>query len=276
MSFLLGGMRGEVPESSSPTTGKSIRQRIIENVVATLQSVRSLSEPERQDGSTFGIESASSGTYTGTVARRYKVTVVTSGISGVAEVTITDDTPTAIQDLWAAGAIEDNGDVGSAITDGVAFDVGTLGVQMTVTFPADGSDLEDTTSWYVWAGKFETDILGVHQDEDVREYEGFWARLEFPEEEDTWASLSLETHELLLTLQLWIPRSGTASGDLEQLLTDVRVALYEDETRGALAVRTRFTSNVGFALHDAKTRGLCEVRVQIHYRTSDSDPRELL
>ncbi len=264
MPFGLPSAESGVQASTLP-----VRERILQNVFATLRSIRRLSKPERQSGTDVAVSTESSGAYTGEVTRFYMVGVTLGGPSGTAQVTVTDETPADVKALWPSSITGDDGPVAAVVTSGVAFNLGSNGVQMALTFT---DDLVAGHKWGVWAGKYTNDVKEVTRDEDAELGHKLWIEQGYPDGEPTEGPLSKRTELLLIPLTLRARRADELATVLETFFADITWALLADETRGADAIWTRVEGNVGLALQEVKAGGRAVVQVEVLYRTADDNP----
>ncbi len=145
-SFIIGGMQGELP-TQVPSTGLTIRELILRDLQATIEGIKSVEQPRPTLTNTADVAAISAGTYTGSQTRKYRVVVVTAGVSGVAKYTCSDVT---------LGT--DGGPLVTTITSGVPFLIGSLGATLALTFTG---ALKVGDQWDVWAGPYQTSISEV-------------------------------------------------------------------------------------------------------------------
>lgn len=266
-------MQGNIGQhaAAANTTGLPIRERIIRNVVSTLDMIQGAGRVRVGATTTLGAQGTTGGAYTGGASRLYRATCVLAGASGVARVTVTDVTAADHRALWPSGESVDDGPANVVVTSGSPFSIGTLGATMTLTF--DTLAVGDT--FEVWRGDWQTSVGEVVRGDDARDTDLAWIEVGFPDEEPEAGPLAKRTGLLFLDLSLHARRGGTTPTDLEHFLADVRAALLVDETRGGLAISTEFASTFGVVLQEARAWGECVLRVAILYRTVDDDPRTL-
>lgn len=278
MSILLLGMSGRYVGEQAAPTGLSIRQRILDDLEATLLLVQSVRAEGRADNASADVAYVAGGAYTGTVTRRYKATVVTGGASGTATITVTDDTPTAQRDRWTYQDEDDVGDlddgpVAAVVTSGTAIDLGTAGLGVTLTLTFSGV-LVAGDYWYVWAGPFQSAVEQVARKMDTRDG-GCWIEMQAPQQTSVPGPLPLQANTMEVALWCYVPRSEDPHDAVERLLADVTNAVRLDPTRGALAVNTLPQDDVAVVLDDTKSRSWFVLRLAIRYRHRDNDTRSL-
>lgn len=270
MSYLVGGMSLGARSASSAATGLTIRERILRNLAATLRSVQAIGEPLPDPDNQPGVVAATGGAYAGGSTRRYLVQVVTAGASGVARVTVTDDTPEEVRDLWPAGEGLDDGPVAVAATSGSPLDVGTLGVTATLTW---AGTLSLGASWHVWVGDFQTSLGAVLRAQDDRDDSQAYCNIGRPEGRTVDGPIGKRTWLLSIPLLLHFRTGDDLEEALEHLLGDVERAVRQDITRGGWAIRTEVDAESALVLQDTKPWGLALLPITILYRTADHDPR---
>lgn len=270
---------GTTPPPAIPIDSSlPIRERILQHVALSLrliQSVRAEAVARAAPGASF----AAAGPYTGAVTRRYRVEVVVAGASGTAQVDVTDDSPDELRSLWpdqdeADTGYLDDGPSGQVVTSGSAITLGAglYGVTFTLTF--DGS-LSVGEAWYVHVGPFQSSVELVTRLNDERPGGGCWIEIQGPVQASRPGPLPLQRNDLELVLQCYVARVPSPETAVEKLLSDVTEALRLDPTRDALAVNTLPLGDQCVVLSDAKRRSWVDLRVQIHYRHRDNDPRSL-
>lgn len=270
MSFLVGGMSIGARSESSASTGLTIRERIIRHLLATLQSVQALGEPQPDPDNQPGVASATGGAYTGSASRRYRATIVTAGASGVARVTVTDETPAEIRALWASGEALDDGPVAVVVTSGTAFAVGSLGVTLRLTW---SGTLAAGASWDVCAADYQRCLGSVLRDLDQRDDSTAWVQIGRPTGRPVPGAIGKRTWEMSVPLLIRYRAEDDVESSLEAVLGDVERALRIDITRGGWAIQTEVAVADALPLQETKPWGLAELPVTILYRTKDDDPR---
>jgi len=115
-------------------------------------------------------------------------------------------------------------------------------------------------------------VAAVVETDDGYAGVGQWVRLESPDGLEQSGTFGKDTEELEIPLRLSVRRSVGASTKLEQLLADVRNALYADDTWAGLALNTFDQGASGFALQASKPWSQLLLRVLIVYRTGHGDP----
>lgn len=281
MSIALFGLRGDIVASAAPDTSLSIRELILRNIEAWLESIRAsspdLAEADR-DNASLDATFAAGGAYTGTVTRLYRIEVVTGGVSGVAAVTVTDATSAEQQALWAATDqantnTADDGPVGQVVTSGVAIDLGDAGLGATLTLTFSGT-LELGDVWYVHAGPYQTSVRTVTRFMDEVPAE-IGIEIQVPAESPDDTPITKEQNAMAIVLSCFVPSGATQPSAIEALLADVKKSMRLDNTRGGYAIETSFEGNAGFALSDLKQRGGFDLQVLVTYRHDEDDPRTL-
>lgn len=253
--------------------GLPLRESILANVEETLLLVQSLRvESVRTNRS--GVRAEVSGTYAGLVTRRYRVQVTTGGASGVAVVAVTDQTPAAQSALWSAqnspsGGTADNGPSSQVVTSGTPFAVGALGAMLALTFTG---ALVVGDTWYVWAGPLASSLEFVTRAQGAQ-HDGPYAEISPPQGSVTRGPLPKRTEVFAVTVSAYLSRDAALPTAAELLYADLLRAVLYDETRGGNAVWTHDTGNLVFVPSDVRPRGGVDLRLEILYRTSDSDPR---
>ncbi len=274
MSILLFGMSGGIASAPAVSTD-SIRERIMQDLRLRLESIQSVGSESAAAGNTPGVRYAASATYTGTVTRQYQIQVVTGGASGVAAVTITDVTPADQRTLWPAGTADDNGSVAAVVTSGTAFNVGTLGVQMTLTWTG---NLASGDTWFVWAGTYTRTVDQVIEVADDDPSVPVWIEIGTPTEDPVEGPVQKISYEMDVTLLCSIERTPDPKTEISELIAAVKKAVVGTEiarTRSGLAIDTELLGSAGFALGDTKSRSGFEMTLLIHYRHALTDPHTL-
>lgn len=280
MSLALFGLSGRAQGSAAVDTTRSIRARILDNIEDTLGLTRGTTpEVKASDANvTHRAQATGGGAYTGTVTRRYKARVVTGGESGVATVTVTDDTPTAQRDLWSkqdtsATSTPDDGPVAEVVTSGAAISLGAAGLGATLTLTWTG-DLVADDEWHVWVGPYTETIGVVRRDSDGDEPGESWVRMFVPAAgTDEATPIGLHTQEMRVVLQCWIRRDLEPHDAIERMLTGLHRVLRLDPTRGGLAIDSRVEASHGQALQMRTGRSWVEADVVALYRHHEDDPR---
>jgi hypothetical protein len=254
------GMRyGPFVHTAVVASRLTIRERVLRNLVATLETIRAVDGPfPGADNTSVG--AVVSGTYLGDVTRRYTVTVTSAGISGVAVCTVVD-------------SLGLDGSGGGVITSGDPLTIGTLGVSLTITFTG---ALKVGDVWDIWAGPYETSIQAVFRQDDVR-------KLVRPEDNYIVLGKALENSEeiplgkrswhMVVPLACFLQRSDDTA--ISAALGDILKVLMIDYTRGGYAIDTDILSNVSYAMEIAKTESGFDLMVEIHYRHNRDDPTQL-
>jgi hypothetical protein len=254
------------------STGLTIRERVIRNLVATLRSVQAIGEPQPDPDNAPGVAAAASGTYAGAVTRRYALQVVQAGASGVARVTVSDDTPAEIQDLWPDGEALDDGPVSVAATSGTPIDVGTLGAALSLTW---SGTLPLGSTWRVWAGTFQSSLGAVLRGVDDFDDTRAWVQVGRPDGRPVDGPIGKRTWLLTFQLLIRFRAEPDVESALEVVLGDIERAVRQDITRGGWAIRTEIDAESATPLQDTKPWGLAMLPLTILYRTADDDPRSL-
>lgn len=272
MSYLVGGMALGARSESAAAGGLTIRERVLRNVVATLQAVQAIGDPQPDPDNAPGIAAVSGGAYTGAATRRYRATVVLAGVSGTARVTVSDETPEAIRALWPDGEGLDDGPVSVAVTSGAAFALGSLGATLALTW---SGTLAAGQTWDVWAGEYQCSLGSVLRDIDERDDSSAWVQVGRPTGRPVQGPIGKRSWLLTLPILIRYRAVPDVESALEAVLGDVERALRVDITRGGWAIQTEIDANDAVPLQDVKPWGLAELPVTIHYRTRDDDPRSL-
>jgi hypothetical protein len=259
-SFLIQGFQGEAPESQAAATGLTIRELILLNLKATIETIKAIEQSRPGLANTIITSAVAAGSYVGTVTRKYRVDVVLAGASGVAKYTVTDVTYGT-----------DSGPVAQVITSGVAFVVGALGVTLTLTWTG-ALALGDT--WDLYAGPYQTSIgLVLREDDDqpTQQPEGDWCVIGKVAEDANESPLGKWTKHMLVPLGVFLRKSDDST--ISAFLGDLEQALMVDYTRGGYAVDTDLVSNTSYARDTAKAFGGFDLMINIHYRHKRDDPK---
>lgn len=276
MSIALFGLSGDVRTSAAPDTSLSIREQALRNLEQWLISIKSYSPSvaEADRDNTVALEFEAGGSYTGTVTRLYRIEVVTGGVSGVAEVTVTDATSAAQTALWpyqdtANSNTADDGPVAEAVTSGVAIDLGSLGATFTMTW---SGSLTAGDVWFVWAGPYQNSVRHVTREMDSNK-PPISIEIQVPLDTPDESPITKEQNEAAVVLQCFVPPHQDQASLIESLLADVKKSMRLDHTRGGTAIDTRFEGSVAFALSQLKERGGFDLQVVLTYRHDEDDPR---
>lgn len=245
-----------------PVTGVTIREAIIQNIIATLEAVRAgTTVTSDDDNVSQEVSVASSGAYTGLVLRNYEITVVVGGVSGVAQITIVDTT-----------VMDDGGPIGEAVTTGVPVAMGALGLSVTFTF---AGTLVAGDVWNIEASIYQSDVSAIYRGENKPANSTsnvVYGILRKPTETSEDTPIGHLTKTLELNISFYALRVANPETVLDTLLGDCEKALMSDHTRGGLAIDTTLTINTMFARDQIAAHGGFDLEFEILYRHLRADP----
>jgi hypothetical protein len=266
--LLLGGMGLPATGSQAAASGLTIRELILENIIATLEAVKAMQTPVAAAGNASqGVAASASGAYTGVCLRLYRGQVVLAGASGVAKMTFTDVTASL-----PSGESQDNGPTATVVTSGSAIVVGTKGVSVTFEF-AGTLVLGDT--WDVWVGVYQTNVVHISRKGDLRPQQpvGVYGQLLEPIEVMNDFPVGYTTKTMTIVIAMQLNRLADPPKSLERVLGDIEKAILADYTRGGYAIDTVPENNLAYALDEVRAYSGFDFTFSVQYRHVRGDPR---
>lgn len=265
MSILIFGLSlPQEADSASPSSGLTIRELILRNVATTLGKIKGRMDPVgRASNSSQKVRVESSGTYTGTEYRKYRVQVVTGGLSGVAAVTATDVTT-------GLSGSPDNGPTAALVTSGTPLALGSLGVSIEFTF---AGTLVLGDYWDIECGIYQSSVAIVTRQQDEHPSASVLCAIQEPIEDAEDQPIGYTTKRMDLVVRCHVNSVQSPESEIEKILGDMEKALMTDPTRGGYAIDSQVLTNAAYALDDLKASSGFDLHVGILYRHLRSDPR---